>query len=204
MELFKNPITSLACTVVRSLTPSTTQVRRIHWLLTLASMLIIEDYQFRPIPHMYQKPAEALAFRVAATVMQGGGEGSTVPKGVNPGGIKNWGFDANVIFPNMVISAANGWCLTQTYMPESVDRTYWEINLHMPRAVSLAEKVAQSYSANLIRDVLMMEDATTLERTFRGLISGGLRHFLFSDQEIACRHQFEVVDAIVNASDEPT
>lgn len=151
-------------------------------------------------PNYSPKPAEALAFRAASTVMQGAGAGSKPPKGVNHGGIENWGFDANVIFPNMVISAANGWCLVQTYMPEAVDRTYWEINLHMPRATSLAATVAQSYSANLIRDVLMMEDATTLERTFHGLKSGGIRHFLFSDQEIACRHQFEVVDAMVNTT----
>ncbi len=151
-------------------------------------------------PNYSPKPAEALAFSAAATVMQGTGFGATAPKGVNHGGMENWGFDANVIFPNTVISAANGWCLVQTYTPEAVDRTYWEINLYMPRAATLAEKVAQSYSANLIRDVLMMEDATTLERTFQGLRSGGIRHLLFSDQEIACRHQYEVVNSMVRAT----
>jgi phenylpropionate dioxygenase-like ring-hydroxylating dioxygenase large terminal subunit len=148
-------------------------------------------------PDYRPKPAEALAYKAAGTVMQGANTLAAGLKGVNHGKMENWGFDANVIFPNTVISAAHGWCLVQTYWPEAVDRTYWEINLHMPRARTLAERVAQSYNAALIRDVLMMEDATTIEATYSMVKMGALKHFMFSDQEIACRHQYEVVRRIV-------
>lgn len=143
------------------------------------------------------KPAEALAFRAAATISQGSAAMQNLPPGVNLGNMENWGFDVNVLFPNFFIDPANGWYFTYNFWPETENRTYWEIHLYMRRAPNLAGKVAQAYSIALLRDALL-EDASTLEGTQRGLESGGIRNLTFSDQEIACRHQFVAVDALVN------
>ena len=144
------------------------------------------------------KPAVALAFRFAAAfgvdieaMMQ------YQPPGVNPGCMENWGFDFNTIFPNFAISFSRDSYVTHSFWPEAVDRTHWEINLYAPPAANLAVKVLQTYNNVMVRD-LLQEDASTIEGTQQGLASGGIRHITFSDQEIACRHQFEVVNALVN------
>jgi hypothetical protein len=77
-----------------------------------------------------------------------------------------------------------------------VNRTHWEVRMYMMKAPNAAVKVASEFSKVLLRDAVL-EDLSTLEAGQRGLESGGIRALQFSDQEIACRHQYEVVDRLV-------
>ena len=149
-------------------------------------------------PSRNPKPAEALAFKAAATLTQGAAAMQNLMPGLNPGGMANWGFDVNVFFPNFFIDPANGWYFTYNFWPEAVNRTHWEVRMYMLKAPNAAVKVASEFSKVLLRDAVL-EDLSTLEATQRGLESGGIRTLQFSDQEIACRHQYVVVDRLVRA-----
>lgn len=151
-------------------------------------------------PGSTPKPAAALAFRFAALLGSGSAVMRDLAPGLNPSHMKDWGFDFNAIFPNFTMVLQNGWYLTHAFWPEAVDRTHWEINFYSEHAATLASKVAQTYNNVMIRD-LLQEDASTIEGTQEGLSSGGIQHLTFSDQEIACRHQFEVVEALVNGEE---
>ena len=68
--------------------------------------------------------------------------------------------------------------------------------MYMMKAPTAAVTVASEYSKVLLRDG-GLEDLSTLEAGQRGMESGGIRELQFSDQEIACRHQYQVVDRLV-------
>jgi len=107
-------------------------------------------------------------------------------------------FDFTVIFPNFVIGQLYGTYFTYNIWPLAVDESVWEVNFYYPEPVNAAQAFSMEYGKVALRDGLM-EDASTHEQTQMGLTSGAIEHFVFQDEEIACRHGHMVVKEIVEA-----
>jgi nitrite reductase/ring-hydroxylating ferredoxin subunit len=101
-------------------------------------------------------------------------------------------FDFHVIFPNFVIAVLYGAYFTYHMWPIAADRTLWEVNMYYPRPANAGQLFATEYGKVGLRDGLL-EDASTHERTQRGIASGAITHFQFQDEEFACRHGHEAV-----------
>ena len=56
--------------------------------------------------------------------------------------------------------------------------------------------MSQAQSVTLLRDAFR-EDIATSEGSQAGLMSGSLKEINFSDTEITCRHQYEVIEKIL-------
>ena len=147
-------------------------------------------------PHHKPTPVENIAFGGGGTVLDGAAGDVRLPEGVNPDRVPHWAFDSNVIFPNLILHVGNGWFITHSYWPMSVDRTYWENTLYMKPPRNAAEKISQEFSKVITRD-LARGDLSTLESVQAGLASGAITHMPLSDQEIQLRHQYRVVDEFV-------
>ena len=152
--------------------------------------------------HYTPSPAQKLAYKYALN-FSGAAETDVESSpggypGINPSGDPDVAFDVNVIFPNSFIDVGAGWYFTYEFWPLAVDETHWEVNLYVAEPQSAAQKVAQSLIVVEFRDGLR-EDLTTLEATQQGLMSGAIKELHFSDQELLCRHQYQVVDDIVRA-----
>jgi phenylpropionate dioxygenase-like ring-hydroxylating dioxygenase large terminal subunit len=141
-------------------------------------------------------PAEALAFRYGPTIVQGNAGESVLPWGVNPDRDPTWGFDINVIFPNVILDVAIGSFWTQSFWPISVDRTSYEVKLYMKPAKTAGEKISQEFSKVLMRDAFR-EDLSRQEVIQSNLASGLIRDIPLSDQEIALRHAYKIVENMV-------
>ena len=122
---------------------------------------------------------------------------STAYPGINPQGVPNFGFDINVVFPNTFIDTGEGYYFTYEFWPVAVDEIDFIMKLYMPPAQSWSVRIAQELTIIQLRDVVR-EDLSTLESTQQGLMSGGIRQIVLSDQELNVRHQHVVVDGIVN------
>jgi phenylpropionate dioxygenase-like ring-hydroxylating dioxygenase large terminal subunit len=116
--------------------------------------------------------------------------------GINPFGVPNFGFDINVVFPNTFIDTGEGYYFTYEFWPITVDETDFVMKLYMPPAKSWSVRIAQELTIIQLRDVVR-EDLSTLESTQAGMMSGGIKQIVLSDQELNVRHQHKVVDAIV-------
>lgn len=117
--------------------------------------------------------------------------------GINPPGIPNYGFDINVIFPNFFIDTGEGFYFTYEFWPVAVGEIDFVMKLYMPPAESWAERIAQELTIIQLRDVVR-EDLSTLEHTYAGLASGGIKKIPLSDQELNVRHQHKIVDDLVH------
>ena len=150
-------------------------------------------------PGYQPSPAEALSFKYAQSLwLHDGSAGAQRVAGANPAGHPNWLFDINVIFPNFFVDVAGGWFFTYHFWPVAVDRTHWEYSFYMLPPQDPGERISREYSKIYLRDVLR-EDLSTVERTQAGLSSGALGEMLFSDQEVALRHQYRVIDDMIRA-----
>ena len=154
-------------------------------------------------PHYTPTPAEGISFKYAASMWlhEGSTRGEYLP-GCNPGRHDNWLFDINVLFPNFFVDLSGGWYLTYHFWPVAVDRTVWEYAIYMLPPQDAGEKISREYSKAYLRD-LLREDLSTVERTQAGLSSGAIREIILSDQEVAVRHQYAVVDALVHGRPSP-
>ncbi|WP_448509542.1 RHO alpha subunit C-terminal catalytic domain-containing protein, partial [Immundisolibacter sp.] len=83
------------------------------------------------------------------------------------------------------------------FWPVAVDRTQWEYNFYMLPPKNAGERISREYSKLYLRD-LLREDLSTVETTQAGLASGAIEHMILSDQEVAVRHQYKVVDDMVS------
>lgn len=120
-----------------------------------------------------------------------------LPKGINPTRDRNWAFDINVVFPNFYIASMSVMPLvTYHFWPVAVDRTIWQTDHYMPRARNASELLAQQYSKVFARDV-QREDLITLENTQSMLASGAMTAMPLSDQEVAVRHGYRVVEKML-------
>jgi phenylpropionate dioxygenase-like ring-hydroxylating dioxygenase large terminal subunit len=152
--------------------------------------------------HYTPSPAQGLAYKYALSFSGSADEPEDSAggyPGINPSGDPDVAFDVNVIFPNSFIDAGGGWYFTYEFWPLAVDETHWEVNLYVEEPQSAAQRVAQSLIVVEFRDGLR-EDLTTLEATQQGLMSGAVKQLQFSDQELLCRHQYQVVDDIVRGN----
>jgi len=109
----------------------------------------------------------------------------------------NWLFDINVCFPNFFVDVSSSWFFTYHFWPVAVDRTAWEYNFYMLPPKNAGERISREFSKLYLRD-LLREDLSTVESTQAGLNSGTIEHIILSDQEVAVRHQYKVVDDMVN------
>ena len=153
--------------------------------------------QYRPTP------AEGVSLKYGTSLFLH--EGSTQARflpGSNPGGHANWLFDINVVFPNFFVDVAGGWFFTYHFWPVAVDRSHWEYSFYMLPPRDAGEKISREFSKVYLRD-LLREDLSTVERTQAGLHSGAISHIHLSDQEVAVRHQYAVVDALVHGRPSP-
>jgi phenylpropionate dioxygenase-like ring-hydroxylating dioxygenase large terminal subunit len=105
-------------------------------------------------------------------------------------------FDFHVIFPNFVVAVLYGTYFTYNMWPIAADQTLWEVNMFYPKPTTAGELFAAEYGKVCLRDGLL-EDASTHERTQRGINSGAITNFQFQDEEAACRHGHEQVVAWV-------
>lgn len=143
------------------------------------------------------RPAEALSFKYASSLwLQEGALEQQFSPGTNPERHKWWMFDINVCFPNFFIDVANGWFFTYHFWPVAVDRTFWQYRFYMFPPKDAAEMISREYSKIALRD-LLREDLSTVEATQRGLSSGAINEVQLSDQEVAVRHQYRVIEEMV-------
>lgn len=120
-----------------------------------------------------------------------------LPKGINPTRDDKWAFDINVIFPNFYIASMSVMPLvTYHFWPVAVDRTVWQTEHYMFAAKNAGELLAQQYSKVFARDV-QREDLITLENTQSVLASGAFTTMPLSDQEVAVRHGYKVVEEML-------
>jgi phenylpropionate dioxygenase-like ring-hydroxylating dioxygenase large terminal subunit len=146
-------------------------------------------------PAYVPPPTEALSFKYASSLwLQADAREQRFPPGANPERHANWLFDINVLFPHFFIDVASGWYFTYHFWPVAVDETFWEYAFYMAEPQSAGERISREYSRIALRDVLR-EDHATVERTQAALMSGAVDRIWLSDQEIAVRHQYAVVEA---------
>ena len=141
--------------------------------------------------------AEEMAFRYGRKVWPApGAPEATLPEGINPMGHDKWAFDINLIAPIFQLGIANGYYLIYNYWPYAVDRTKMEFKLYMYEPKTAGEFISQEYVRTLMRDVVR-EDLNTMESTQATLRGGGMTHMYLSDQEIAVRHGYKVVEDMI-------
>ena len=146
-------------------------------------------------PNYAPTPAEGLSFKYAQSIwLHDGSTQAAATPGCNPEGHDHWLFDINVVFPNFFVDVSSGWYLTYHFWPIAVDRTRWEYRFHMLPPQDAGEQISREYSKIYLRD-LLREDLSTVERTQAGLASGAIREMYLSDQEVAVRHGYHMVEA---------
>lgn len=129
-------------------------------------------------------------------------EFTKLPKGINPTRDKNWAFDINVIFPNFYLAAMTVMPLVSYHFwPVAVDRTIWQTDHYMLAPRHAGDLLAQQYSKVFARDV-QREDLITLENTQSMLTSGAMTTMVLSDQEVAVRHGYQVVEEMLKETRE--
>ena len=82
------------------------------------------------------------------------------------------------------------------FRPQGPDRSYYDTRVYMKPAANMAERVAQEAVIAMTRDV-MREDFDHIEPQHLALRSGGVREVYLSDQELAVRHNYAVLDAVI-------
>lgn len=141
--------------------------------------------------------AEEMAFRFGKKVWPAPGTvNEPLPPGINPNRHEKWAFDINLFFPNFQLGIANGYYLIYNYWPVAVDRTKMEIKLYMYKPETPGQFISQEYVRTLMRDVIR-EDLNTMESTQATLRSGAMTHMYLSDQEVAVRHGYKVVQRAI-------
>ena len=117
---------------------------------------------------------------------------ATTPKGVNPDKRKDYAFDISLVHPNFSFYTAYGWVLAARYWPVSAEKSIYEATLYMPPALKPSQRVAMEQSIAHLFDVVL-EDASTVERTQDILHSGAIKAMPLSDMELAIRHGAKVI-----------
>lgn len=147
-------------------------------------------------PQHRPSPAEIVAFKYGASLLAAEGQ---LPAAVNPSRHPHWLFDVNVIFPNMILDLSSMAFWTYHFWPLAVDRTLYEARFYMRPARNAGERIAQEYNKVLLRETLR-EDLKLHEEIQRNMASGALDQVYLSDQEIAVRHMYKVVEDVVGSS----
>lgn len=119
-----------------------------------------------------------------------------LPPGVNPEKNPEWGFDINIIFPLSYFAVwANGMVLVYNFWPTGVGQTRFEVKLYWAKPANAAERINQEITRVMTVSVVR-EDMSSLETTQEVYQSDAFDHIHLSDQEIAVRHNYELISAI--------
>ncbi len=147
------------------------------------------------VPH----PSEIFAVKAGQSLSQGeAGRAAQFP-GTNPDGDPHYSFDINAMFPNWLLDTSAGFFFIHEFWPIDACTTRWEAQLYFTPPTSASQLMSQAQSVTLLRDAFR-EDIATSEGSQAGLLSGSLKEINFSDTEIPCRHQYEVIERILNAA----
>jgi phenylpropionate dioxygenase-like ring-hydroxylating dioxygenase large terminal subunit len=164
-------------------------------LFPLHRRVTVPGNPFRP-----QSPVEQLMVRynvvTSFTFPEAVGRPDGHPPGINPGNVPAWSFDVVVFFPNFLILTGRGLYVTINMWPQGPDRSYYDTRVYMKPAANMAERVAQEAVIAMTRDV-MREDFDHVEPQHLALASGGVTEIYLSDQELAPRHNYAVLDAVI-------
>jgi glycine betaine catabolism A len=148
-------------------------------------------------PGAVPKGVEALAFQFGSSLVQAGGRGEfALPPGLNPTNADNWQFDIFHFFPNFNILAFRDLYATHQFWPLSVDRSSWEVSLNQPVARTAAQLFSQEQAKCLFREAVT-EDGSTHEQSQQAIESGVVRQIQLKDEEIAVRHGYAMLDAMI-------
>jgi phenylpropionate dioxygenase-like ring-hydroxylating dioxygenase large terminal subunit len=147
-------------------------------------------------PNHKPSPAAAVAYRFGETVTKRAGSLTQLPLDVNPTRSAEFGFDLDVIFPNLLLHILPGMWFTHQFWPLAVDRTLWEGRAYWPPARTPGERFAQEFN-NVVLRTAWLEDTGTMEATHAALSSCVKTHFNLQDQEILIRHSYKVLEEYV-------
>lgn len=147
-------------------------------------------------PQHKPSPAAAVAYRFGETVTKRSSTTHQLPPDVNPTRNPEFGFDLDVIFPNLILHVLPGMWFTHQFWPLAVDRTLWEGRAYWAPARTAGERFAQEFN-NVVLRTAWLEDTGTMEATHEALSSGVKTHFLLQDQEILIRHAYKVLEDYV-------
>jgi hypothetical protein len=112
--------------------------------------------------------------------------------------MENWAFDVVEVFPNSLIFQSAALYAVIGMWPQALDRCRFTASIYMPAPTNAAERVAIEYGLLSLRDV-MREDLNMAEGCTDAVASGVLKAIQLSDQEIAVRHSYAMIDAAVQA-----
>jgi nitrite reductase/ring-hydroxylating ferredoxin subunit len=143
-------------------------------------------------------PMEALAFKYGGptTPYDPRVRERPLPPALNVSRLDNWAFDVLEVFPNTLIFQSAALYAVLSLWPSAVDRTRFDAQVYMPAPTNAAERVAIEYGLLSLRDV-MREDLNMAEGCTDAMSSGVLQEIQLSDQELAVRHSYAVVDRLV-------
>lgn len=146
-------------------------------------------------PDFKPKPVEILSSRFTTGMSQDavGRNGTVGFPGTNPRGTPNFSFDINIVFPSSFIDVGEGYYFTYEFWPVRVDEVHFVMKLYTLPARKWSQRIGQELSRIFLREGIS-EDLSTLESTQQGLSSGALPDMVLSDQEIAIRHQYQVIE----------
>jgi phenylpropionate dioxygenase-like ring-hydroxylating dioxygenase large terminal subunit len=121
---------------------------------------------------------------------------SGFPKGVNPDRRDDWGFDIHLLFPNCSFYTGNGWAVTQTYTPVTVETSIVESIVYMREPTTVGGFVGFEHMKAMVFDVAL-EDLSTVERAQSNVRSGAYDTMMLSDMEVVVRHSHQIIRNIV-------
>ena len=145
-------------------------------------------------------PMEALAFKYggATTPYDPRVRERRLPPALNVAKADAWAFDVVELFPNQVLFLSAPLMGFISLWPSAHDRCRVEIEVYMAPPTNAAERVAIEYGLLSIRDVIR-EDLNMAEGCTDALSSGVLQEIQLSDQEMAVRHSYLVIEEAVRA-----
>ena len=150
-------------------------------------------------PEFEPHPSEVFAAKIGQSLSQGEAGAAQAFPGTNPEGDPFYSFDINAVFPNWLLDTSAGFFFIHEFWPIDATTTRWEAALHFVPPKSASQLMSQAQSITLLRDAFR-EDIATSEGSQAGLLSGSLKEINFADTEITCRHQYEVIERILNAA----
>lgn len=143
-------------------------------------------------------PMEAVAFKYGGptTPYDPRVQGRPLPPGVNADRDPNWAFDILEIYPNSILFLSSALIALISLWPSAHNRCRVEFDAYLPEPANAAERVAIEYGLVSLRDVVR-EDMNMAEACTDAVASGVLKEIHLSDQEMAVRHSYHVLDAAV-------
>lgn len=144
-------------------------------------------------------PIEGLSFKYGVTTPYDMvAAGSDMPSGINANKDPHWAFDIVEFFPNSIIFVSAPLYAVITLWPTSEKECIHIVDTYMAEPTNAAERVSLEYGMLSLRDVVR-EDVNTAEASTTMTRSGAVKEYVFSDQEMAVRHNYKVVDEAVQA-----